>query len=126
MGRHWRALDFIKVDIPDFHGRLHPEEFLDWLSAIEKFFDFKGILDFKDILETQWVKLVGTRFRGYASAWWDKVQEMHLRKGKSKISTWEKMKSRLKEKLLAAGFAQTTFSQFNNHHQEGKSVSKDT
>ncbi|KAJ8633276.1 hypothetical protein MRB53_026612 [Persea americana] len=63
VGRDWRALDFIKVDKPKFHGRLHPEEFLDWLNAIENYFDFK------DILETQQVKLVATRFRGYASVW---------------------------------------------------------
>ena len=63
VGRHCNALDFIKVDIQEFHGRLHPEEFLDWLSAIENYFDFK------DILETQQVKLVATRFRGYASVW---------------------------------------------------------
>ncbi|KAF4396059.1 hypothetical protein G4B88_020696 [Cannabis sativa] len=31
----------IQVDVPDFHGRLHPEDFLDWLSSVEKFFDWK-------------------------------------------------------------------------------------
>lgn len=33
----------IKVDVPDFHGRLHPEDFLDWLSSVEKFFDWKEL-----------------------------------------------------------------------------------
>lgn len=35
----------IKVDVPDFHGRLHPEDFhfLDWLGSVEKFFDWKEL-----------------------------------------------------------------------------------
>ncbi|KAG6527854.1 hypothetical protein ZIOFF_009988 [Zingiber officinale] len=37
--------------------------FLDWLSAVEKFFEYK------DILDGQKVKLVATRLRGYAYAW---------------------------------------------------------
>lgn len=31
------------MDVPDFHGRLHPEDFLDWLSSMEKFFDWKEL-----------------------------------------------------------------------------------
>ena len=31
------------MDVPDFHGRLHPEDFLDWLSSVEKFFDWKEL-----------------------------------------------------------------------------------
>ncbi|KAK4857295.1 hypothetical protein QYF36_026640 [Acer negundo] len=33
----------IKVDVPDFHGRLHPEDFLDRLGSVEKFFDWKEL-----------------------------------------------------------------------------------
>ena len=31
------------MDVPDFHGRLHPEDFIDWLSSVEKFFDWKEL-----------------------------------------------------------------------------------
>ncbi|XP_059632678.1 uncharacterized protein LOC132275240 [Cornus florida] len=101
LGRFYRDSEYVKIDLPEFHGRLHPEEFLDWLSAIEKFFYYK------ETPENQKLKLVAKRFRGYASAWWDKVQKMRLRKGKPKISYWEKMKSRLQEKFLPLDFAQT-------------------
>ncbi|KAL5798441.1 hypothetical protein ACOSQ2_003261 [Xanthoceras sorbifolium] len=37
----------IKVDVPDFHGRLHPEDFLDWLGSVEKFFDWKELSEFE-------------------------------------------------------------------------------
>ncbi|KAM1025349.1 hypothetical protein FF1_038463 [Malus domestica] len=36
--RFTHDFDTIKIDLPEFHGRLIPEEFLEWLSAIEKFF----------------------------------------------------------------------------------------
>ena len=33
----------IKVDIPDFEGELQPDEFVGWLQAIERVFEFKEI-----------------------------------------------------------------------------------
>ena len=50
------------TDIPEFHGSLQPEEFLDWLATIEE------ILEFKGILENKRVPLVATRLRGRATA----------------------------------------------------------
>ena len=81
-GHHRRNYhDSFKVELPEFHGRLHPEEFLEWLSSIEKYFDYK------ETPAEQRVKIVALRLRGYASVRWDKAQEMRLRKGKSKISS---------------------------------------
>ncbi|GFY84891.1 hypothetical protein Acr_03g0016650 [Actinidia rufa] len=40
----------IEFDLPEFHGCLQPEEFLNYLSAFEKFFDYK--------VTTQRVKLL--------------------------------------------------------------------
>ena len=33
----------IKIDIPDFEGELQPDEFVDWLHAIERVFEYKEI-----------------------------------------------------------------------------------
>ncbi|KAG6475521.1 hypothetical protein ZIOFF_064746 [Zingiber officinale] len=48
---------YVRVDIPEFHGHLQPEGFLDWLSAIKKIFEYKDIPDGKK------VKLVATRLQ---------------------------------------------------------------
>ena len=54
----------IKVDIPEFDGRLNPDDFIDWLSTVERVFDLKDIPDnFK-------VKLVAIKLRKNASLWW--------------------------------------------------------
>jgi len=34
-----------RVDIPEFEGKLDPEEFLDWLSTVERVFDYKDVPD---------------------------------------------------------------------------------
>jgi hypothetical protein len=43
---------------------MQPEEFLDWVAAVEE------ILDFKRVPEDRWVSLVATKFRGRAATWW--------------------------------------------------------
>ncbi|KAM1006040.1 hypothetical protein ACFX1X_002869 [Malus domestica] len=41
--RFTRGFDTIKIDLLEFHGQLIPEEFLEWLRAIEKFFYYNNI-----------------------------------------------------------------------------------
>ncbi|XXG48299.1 hypothetical protein AAC387_Pa02g2791 [Persea americana] len=50
------------------------------------------------------------------------VQEMRVRRGKPKISSWKKMKCRLRENFFPPDFTQSIFSQFNNINQDNKSV----
>ena len=79
-----------KVDIPEFGGKLDPDEFLDWLQTVERVFDFKDIPDEKK------VKLVALKLRRYASAWWANVVGKRDKKGKGQIKSWRKMKGKLK------------------------------
>ena len=52
----------LKVDLPYFNGTFNIKEFLDWLAEMERFFDYK------DILEERRVKTVACRLKGGASA----------------------------------------------------------
>jgi len=56
--------------------------------------------EFKDISDGRKVKLVALKLRKYASIWWSNVVTERVRKGKGKIRTREKMKSKLKSKFL--------------------------
>ena len=66
-----------KLDIPEFKGCLQPEEFLDWVAAVEE------ILEFKEVPQDKRVSLVATKFRGRAAAWWQQLKQSRIRQGKS-------------------------------------------
>ena len=49
------------MEVPEFEGKLDPEEFFDWLHTVERVFDYKDIPDDKK------VKLVALRLWMYAT-----------------------------------------------------------
>jgi hypothetical protein len=51
----------MKIDIPSFDGYLHIEDFLDWITEVERFFEYMSILEERN------VKLVAYKFKGGAS-----------------------------------------------------------
>ena len=65
---HRRNLDDdqgLKIDIPEFEGSLSPDDFMDWLHAIERVFDYKGYS------EENKCKVAILKFKDYASLWWE-------------------------------------------------------
>ena len=94
--RRWET--GMRTEIPEFHGSLQPEDFLDWLATVEE------ILDFKGVPENKRVPLIATRLRGRATAWWQQIKLTRTRLGKSKIVTWEKMKKHLRAEFLPYNF----------------------
>ena len=54
----------IKVEIPDFEGGIHPDEFIEWLRIIDHDFNLKDIP--KD--------LVAIKLKKHACIWWKNVQ----------------------------------------------------
>ncbi|GKB19360.1 pentatricopeptide repeat-containing protein [Tanacetum coccineum] len=61
----------IKVDIPEYDGKLDPDEFMEWLPIVERVFDYK---DNK-------VKIVALKLRKCASTWWSNTclkRERHI------------------------------------------------
>ena len=73
----------MKVEIPEFDGKSHPDDFIDWLHTMERVFDVKPLPD------EQNVKLVALKLRKHASIWWEHVKNRRARKGKPKIHSWE-------------------------------------
>ena len=71
----------IKIEIPNFEGRLQPDDFQDWLHTVERVFDLK------DIPSDQRVKLVAIKLRKHASIWWENLKRQRERDGRSKIRT---------------------------------------
>ena len=70
-----------KMDIPDYEGSLNAEELLDWIRALDTYFDYE------DIEEDQKVRHVVTMLKGHVALWWDELQADRRCKGKQKIKS---------------------------------------
>ena len=70
--------DGIKIDVPDCVGNLKPEKLIDWLNSMEKFFEWKLMIEEKK------VKFAWTKLKGHAMIWWDHVQQYRTKKEKTK------------------------------------------
>jgi hypothetical protein len=69
-----------KMEVPMYEGNLNVEELLDWISALDKYFDYEEIDDEKK------VKHAVTRLKGQTTLWWDELQADKRRKGKKNIN----------------------------------------
>ncbi|XP_071714561.1 uncharacterized protein [Rutidosis leptorrhynchoides] len=101
----------MKLEIPEFTGSMHPDDFLDWISTVERIFDLK------DIPDNLKVKLVAIKLRKHASLWWEHVKKDRAAARKSKVNTWEKMKKLLQRKFLPVTFRQEAFVDYQNFQQ---------
>nr|GFA55070.1 reverse transcriptase domain-containing protein [Tanacetum cinerariifolium] len=84
----------LKIKILEFTFKVHPDDFIDWLSMVERVFDVQVI---PNKLK---VKLVAIKLRQHASLWWDHVNKRRLIEVKSKVETWDTMKKLMKAKFL--------------------------
>jgi hypothetical protein len=66
----------MKMDIPVYEGNLDAEELLDWIRALDTYFDYE------DVEEDKKVRHAVTRLKGHATLWWDELQADRCCKGK--------------------------------------------
>jgi len=112
-------MDF-KVEIPEFEGRLDPDEFIDWMNTMERMFEYKEVPNDKKVM------LVALKLHMYASIWWNNVVSKRARKRKGKIRSWRKMKEKLESKFLPPHDLQDNFTKLHTLKQETKSLEKYT
>ncbi|GKC73718.1 putative receptor protein kinase ZmPK1 [Tanacetum coccineum] len=105
----------IKVDIPTFSGI---EDFLDWVSETEKYFELM------DIPEDSQVKYITYKLRGAASSWWDNLQIGRRHQRKQPIRTWRKMKRVMFVRFLSVDYEQTLYSLYQNCRQSSQTVTE--
>ncbi|XP_074314127.1 uncharacterized protein LOC141649333 [Silene latifolia] len=106
----------VKVEIPDFHGSLNPEDLLDWLRSVERVFEFKNYDDRKAF------KVAILKLKGYASLWYENMKHQRIRDGKEPVRSWLKLKKKLKEKFIAKDYTQDIFIKLTQLRQEQLTV----
>nr|GEZ48911.1 reverse transcriptase domain-containing protein [Tanacetum cinerariifolium] len=106
----------IKIELPEFDGRAQLDEFIDWLHTVERVFDLR------DIPDRYKVKQVVIKLKKYASLWWEHVKKKRAREGRSRVTTWDKMKKLLKEIFLPPTYRQEAFPKYHNLSQRTTTV----
>jgi hypothetical protein len=79
-----------RMNIPMYEGNLVVEELLDWIRALDKYFDYE------DVEEDNKVKHSITRLKGHVTLCWDELQADRCYKGKKKIKKWDRMVAKMK------------------------------
>ena len=92
-----------KMNIPVYEGSLDAEELLDWIRALDTYFDYE------DIEEEKKVRHAVTRLKGHAALWWDELQADRCSKGKQKIKSWDRMIAKMKAKFIPRDYHITLF-----------------
>eukprot|EP00253_Pinus_taeda_P008721 PITA_08721 len=105
-----------KHELPTYDGSLTAEVLLDWLSEVNKFFEFE------ETSEDKQVRFAATKLKGHASLWWDSVQAERRRLGKQPIKKWARMEAKLKEKFLPKDYHIMLYRQGQNLKQRGMTV----
>jgi hypothetical protein len=109
-----------KINIPMYEGNLDVEEYLDWIRAMDKYFDYE------DVDEEKKVKHDVTRLKGHAALWWDELYDNRRRKGKKKIKIWDRMVSKLKDKSIPKDYQINLFRILQNLRQKGMKIKEYT
>ena len=86
------------IKVVPYDGKLDTNVVLDWISDMEKFFEYENTHDNRK------VKIVVTRLRGHPSLWWEHLQIDRQRRGKEKIKTWPKMVNKVKKKFFPTNY----------------------
>ncbi|KAF8021452.1 hypothetical protein BT93_G1786 [Corymbia citriodora subsp. variegata] len=115
-GRHKDNDRDVKVEVPEFEGSLNPDDFIDWLHAVERVFEFKSYSDEKKC------KVAVLKFKKYASLWWENQKNQRIREGKSRVKSWEKLKKLMKKRFLPVNYKQDLFLKLNSLKQHGNTV----
>jgi hypothetical protein len=109
-----------KMDILVYEGNLDVEELLDWIRALDKYFDYE------DVEEDKKVKHVVTILKGHVTLWWDELQADRRYKGKQKIKSWDRMVEKMKAKFIPKDYQITLFQRMQNLRQKLMSVKEYT
>ena len=98
-----------------FLGNLNPDELIVLINELEYF-------EYEDIKDPNRVKYAKKKIKGHAKIWWQKVQLGRNRRGKEKVTKWDRMVNKLKKQFIPVDYELDLFRKMQGLKQAGKSV----
>ncbi|XP_021737472.1 uncharacterized protein LOC110703982 [Chenopodium quinoa] len=86
-------------------------------KSLERYFDYKDIQE-----EFQKYKIAKVKLKGYGDNWLQGEQRGRTLRGKASISTWSKLKKRMRDRFIPHNFKQSQYVKWSTLQQNGESV----
>jgi hypothetical protein len=109
-----------KMDIPVYEENLDAEEILDWIRALDTYFDYE------DVEEDKKSNMLSQDLKDMQALWWDELQADRRCKGKQKIKSWDRMIVKMKAKFIPRDYQITLFQRMQNLRQKLMTVKEYT
>jgi hypothetical protein len=110
----------VRVEVPDFHGKMDPYAFRDWLTSLDDYFEWFNLTSERK------VRFVKMKLKGQARVWWHSVEEQLHRLRRAPILDWEEMRLKLQEKYLPIDYEESLFEELLTHRQGNMTVDEYT
>jgi len=88
----------MKFDPPEFEGNLNRDLFIEWIQALEHFFEIKVYSDERAF------KVASLKLKKYASLWYENVKNQRAKEGKPRIQTWSKLKNLMTKRFSPGNY----------------------
>ena len=82
------------IDVGVFFGNLKPDELIDQINELEEYFEYE------DIRDLDRVKFSKVKMKGHAKICWQEVQLERNKRGKEKITRWDRIVDKLKKQFI--------------------------
>ena len=105
-----------KIDVGVFSRNLKSDELINWINELEEYFEYE------DIRDPDRVKFAKAKMKGHAKIWWQEVQLERNRRGKEKITRWDRMVDKLKKQFIHVDYDLNLFKKMQGLKEVGKSV----
>jgi len=91
------------IDAPEFDSSLKPEDYLEWVQAMERIIEIKGYSREKAF------KPAVLKLKQYSSLWYKNLKRARALEEKSKLKNWVKLKKQMDKRFLPATYKQELY-----------------
>ena len=113
---HKDDLKDLRIEAPEFDGSLKPEDYIEWIQALERIIEIKGYS------RERAFKLAVLKLKQYASLCYENLKRTRALEGKPKVKIWVKLKKHMDKRFLPATYKRQLYLKVTSLHQGSMKV----